>query len=415
MEEHIEYLFQLLNSVLYDKPVPKWNKKIDWKKVCKAAHFGEVLSILYNKMNQIEGDNAPSEEMLNFIKNYSLRMGTKKIQSYKKYSEVLEEAKNRGIKVITFKGPLLAMLYPEPFLRCSCDMDLYVEPKDLSRMEQLLKDMGFKKNEEHSKACVPVYIYENLLLIEAHSCLWEDYKGKTIDKLEAMQLLSPDTLLHVNACGVAVLTLGYEEHLIFLIFHLIKHVAYNGCSIKTIIDIVLYVNTYIDKISKNHFWEKMQHLGYDTFCRTLFSIGCCYLGMTKDIFIDDSYSEVVAETTLKKMYDTYILKASLGDEEERIAASIAYQSYHKCEGKKVGKLHMFMKALFPSSKDLSFRYMYARKHPSLVWIAWIHRAFNQISYRMRKDKQEQVNMLGNVKLANQKLTLLGEMGLMEKE
>ena len=76
---------------------------------------------------------------------------------------------------------------------------------------------------------------------------------------------------------------------------------------------------------------------------------------------------------------------------------------------------MFMKALFPSSKDLSFRYMYARKHASLVWIAWIHRAFNQISYRMRKDKQEQVNMLGNVKLANQKLTLLGEMGLMEKE
>ena len=71
MEEHIEYLFQLLNSVLYDKPVPKWNKKIDWKKVCTAAHFGEVLSILYNKMNQIEGDNAPSEEMLNFIKNYS--------------------------------------------------------------------------------------------------------------------------------------------------------------------------------------------------------------------------------------------------------------------------------------------------------------------------------------------------------
>lgn len=415
MEENIQYLLMLLDSVINDKRTPIPPKNIDWDKVWTAARAGEVATLLYNKVNQLHGEHRPHEEILNTIRYYAVQCGSMNLQKYEKLYQVLEEGKKRKIPIIVFKGPVLGELYPEPMLRNSCDVDLYVKPEELQKMENLLQDMGFRKYEEHSKKYVPVYCFENLLVIEAHCRLWEDYESKTIDKLEQMNLQNPETLVHTTACGLSVTTLGYEEHLVFLMFHLIKHISYNGCSLKTITDIVLYINNYIQYIQKKSFWKKMEDLGYDTFCRTLFSIGCRYFGLTKEIFQDDSYSETMAEQMMEKMYGTYILKADFGDEGERIAASIAFQSYNHREGKKVGKFRMIQKTLFPSAKDLSFRYMYARQHTSLVWIAWIHRAFNQLGTRLTHKKEGQVDMVRNVKLANQKLGLLREMKLMEKD
>lgn len=416
MNANVKYLIQLVNSVLYDTPAPSPGEHIDWNEVFSAARAGEVMSILYRKLNEIQGDRRLSEETLNSLHFSSLKSGMIKIQRYEQLAYILGEAKKKGISVVVFKGPVLADLYPEPMLRNSCDMDVYVEPKDLPAFEELLVENGYVKNEEHSKDCVPVYLYQNLLMIEAHCRLYEDYTGKRIQMLEQMNLTNPDTRITINACGLELVTLGHEEHLVFLLFHLIKHISYNGCSIKTIVDIVLFVNAYVDKIQKESFWKKMKQLGYDTFCRTLFSIGVYYFGMTKEIFIEDDYSENVAIATMERMFETGILKATVsGNEEDRRAAAIAFQSYYDSEDKKVNRFRVLQKTLFPSSKDLSFRYMYARKYPVLIGVAWIHRAWNNLTVRFMSKEDERVDMLGDVRLANQKLSLLKDLDLMQKD
>ena len=416
MDVNVEYLLRLLHSVLYDEPVPEMGNEVDWDGLISAAGMGEVVTLLYKKLNQLTGENRPDEAKLQWLRNYSMMRGMQRLQSYALFSDVLKRAEEQSIQVIVFKGPVLGNLYPEPMMRSSCDIDIYVEPKDLKSMEQLLVEFGFKKNEEHSKDVVPVYLYEKMLMLEVHCCLYEDYTGKRIDLLNKMDLTNPNKLIKMNVSGMEITTLGYEEHLIFLLFHLIKHISYSGCSLKTIIDIVLYINAYIDKIAKEDFWKKMKQLNYDNFCRTLFSIGCYYFGMTQEIFIDGSYSESVAKTTMLHLYDTGILKVSAkGKEEDRRAASIAYQSLQGKEDKEISKLRMWKKTFFPSSKDLSFRYMYARKHPSLVWIAWIHRAFNNISVRFISKNDAHVNMMEDIQLANRKLSLLKELDLMKKD
>lgn len=416
MNANVEYLLQLVNSVLYDLPAPSPGECVEWDAVFSAARAGEVMSILYGKINEIEGDKRLSEEMLSSLQTSCINTGIMKLEKYRQLAVVLEQAKQRGISVVVFKGPVLAQLYPEPMLRNSCDMDLYVEPEDLPAFEALLVENGYVKNEEHSKECVPVYVYGNLLAIEAHCRLYEDYTGKRIQMLENMNLTNPDTRVVMNACGLEFVTLGYEEQLVFLLFHLIKHVSYNGCSIKTIVDIVLYINAYLDKISKESFWKKMKQLGYDTFCRTIFSIGVYYFGMTREIFLENDYCENVAIQSMERMYETGILKASvLGYEDDRRAAAIAFQSYYDRDDKKVNKFRMLQKTMFPRSKDLSFRYMYARKHPALVWVAWLHRAWNCLADHLFSDKKEHIDMLGDVKLANQKISLLRDLDLMQKD
>lgn len=416
MDANVEYLLKLLHSVLYDEPVPKMGPKVDWDSLITAAGMGEVITLLYKKLNELTGEDRPDEEKLHWLRDYSMTRGMQKLQNYAMLSFVLKKAEERNIQVIVFKGPILGNLYPEPMMRASCDIDVYVEPKDLKAMEDLLLELDFIKNEEHSKEVVPVYLYQNRMMLEVHCCLYEDYTGKRIELLKKMNLTNPDKLVHMNVCGMELATLGYEEQLIFLLFHLIKHISYSGCSLKTIIDIVLYVNAYVDQIDKEDFWKKMKLLNYDNFCRTLFSIGCYYFGMTQNIFIDGSYSENVAKTTMLHLYETGILKASSkGKEEDRRAASIAYQSLQGKEDKKISKFRMWKKTFFPSSKDLSFRYMYARKHPTLVWIAWLHRVLNNVTVRFMSKNNEHVNMMEDMQLANRKLSLLKELDLMKKD
>ena len=415
MDCNLEYLFQTLDSVLHDKPVPQPPADIDWERYFTAASAGEVIFLLYNKLDELQGQERPPQDRMQWLKYYSMQSGMKRLQCYDLLAKLLNAAEKRGIRVLVFKGPVLANLYPQPMMRNSCDMDIYVDPKDLPELERLMVELGYVKNQEHSKDCVPVYMYEKILLVEAHCRLYEDYEGKRIDMLESMDLTRQDHQVSMEVCGLPVTTLGYEEHLIFLMFHLIKHISYNGCSLKTIIDIVLYVNAYLEQIDLKSFWSRMKQLGYDTFCRTLFSIGCYYFGMRQDIFIDDSYSENIAVGTMEHLYATGILKYTLvKQEEDRRAASIAFQSLQGKEDKKVGTFRMWVKTFFPSSKDLSFRYMYARKHPSLVWVAWIHRAFNNLTIRFLSKEHTQ-DMVGDMRLAKQKLALLKELDLMHKD
>lgn len=416
MNADVKYLLCLLKSVLYNETPPVPTEENDWDNIFVAAGAGEILTLLYKKIEELPLDKQPDAEKMIWLKNFSMQTGMKKLQCYDLLAQLLQEAEKRDIKVIVFKGPILATLYPEPLLRNSCDLDIYVEPKDLAAMEKLVVSLGYEKNIKHSKECVPVYVYSNILMLEVHCRLYEDYTGKRIDLLEAMDLTREDTRIQVNACGLDVVTLGYEQQLVFLIFHLVKHISYNGCTLKTIADIVLYINTYIKDIDKVAFWNKMKQLKYEIFCRTLFSIGCYYFGMTKEIFVDNSYSENIAVSMMQQLYYTGILKSNLEKKkDDRRAASIAFQSVYGKEDKKVSKGRIWLKTLFPSSKDLSFRYMYARKHPALVWVAWIHRAFNQLTIRFGNRDVEQLNMAVDVKLANQKLSLLKDLDLARKD
>ena len=221
MNTNIEYVWKLVDSVLNDKTVPKPPENVDWGMVTKAAGAGDVYSIIYNKLNELQGEDRPPESQMEYHRNYVMRTGMMKLQRYDLLFLLLEEAKKRKIEVVVFKGPILGELYPEPMLRSSCDVDLLVNPKDLLSFEALLVELGYQKNEEHSKESVPVYIYKNILMIEAHCRLYEDYTGKRIQMLENMELDRPDKRIRMKACGLELTTLGYEEHLIFLLFHLI--------------------------------------------------------------------------------------------------------------------------------------------------------------------------------------------------
>ncbi len=151
MEIHVEYLLKVLDCYIWDKPVVLPPKDIDWDQFAKAAGAGEVLLQIYKKLNELPEEHKPPVQLMEELRAVSTYKGLKKIEQYSFFSKILQEAKKRGIAVVLFKGPILADLYPEPFLRNSSDMDVYVSPEQLPMFESLLLEMGMIKNEKHSK------------------------------------------------------------------------------------------------------------------------------------------------------------------------------------------------------------------------------------------------------------------------
>lgn len=355
--------------------------EIPWQKVYRLMVTGKLVGIVYHNLCQLPKNHRPSIDILNIWKDIVFQRGFQQMLSFQELARVLNEAEKRGLHPIVFKGIALATLYPEAHMRFSADSDILISPEERSAMETLLQELEYSYVESSSKEHVPVYKIQQptrVLKIELHDCLWEDYTGLQADLLEQLKLDAPETLLHTTACDIPITTLGYEEHLIYQVFHVAKHFAFEGLPLRYLVDLTMYVNAYHDRINSSHFWEIMKKLKYDVFCDAIFKICVRYLGMN-NFLLSEEYEKYDLNETL--LTDILTGGREVGDAAEAWAGTDTLSHYlmRNTQATSSGfsqKLHM----IFPTPSELKDKFSYARKYKILLPIAWIHRFFSAISY-----------------------------------
>lgn len=342
------------------------------------------------------------------------------LKKYKAIKKLILQAEKEGIKLIFFKGAVLADLYPKYLFRTSGDTDIFICEKDRYKAIKLLEQLGYVKNEEHSKETVPVYFNKDLFhVIEPHFCLWEDYKGPKMKLMEEFNLTAEETLIQITACNMTFLTLGYEEHLIYQIFHIVKHFSLESVELRYLIDITLYINRYGDKINLSSFWDKIKMLGYETFCYALFDLCVSYLGMKAKILEEAGKIEKADKDNL---LDDIM---SIGREEEGNVAlwQIFGLITPYLEGKEKmsnNKWKQMIKLIFPPVNALPDKCSYAKKYTFLLPVAWMHKFIGWIirylaHYKNGKHATEGKLYGPNAKLkaGEYRLTLMNKYGLIK--
>lgn len=408
MMKTIEKFLELCRDSIQEKlpeNIKEKYKDVDWGKMYTFCKYNHVGSICYHVAEQAADSN---EELLETWKNELFGSGMMEILKLQSLQDVLKKAKERGITLVTFKGCVLSDLYPQFTMRISSDSDLYVPESQREEAVKLLLDCGYEQNMEKSKDMVPVF-RKKQHTIELHYCLWEDYTGGKMNILENCKLTDPASLVQLNVCGIDVLTLGYTEHLIFQMFHIIKHFIVQGVSFRYLMDITLYVNRYIEKLDTKRFWNSMEELGYDRFCEVFFQ--CCqqYLGMARTITVgrqDAEQSEIqvlLAEIIQLEQRDQKDAYQLLG-----IMTSYLTGTRKAADKKWKRKLQV----LFPDIKSLSDNYMYAKKCPVLLPIAWIHRGILFV-FKHQKHKENWYNTQEKLSVAEYRIALLEKLHLSE--
>jgi hypothetical protein len=358
--------------------------KCDWGTLIALGWLNKCGVLLNNAINK---DPAFFKVEGSLMDKWNKAAKKEFFDSYNKFSEfknVISCFQEEGIKAIVLKGYVLAALYPDLFLRYSSDLDLKLSPEDKDKVHEILTGrLGFSYNEADSKNNVKLYSH-NGLKIEAHYTLWEDYHGENIDILIKEKLDDADTLIQAPITDdVTVWTLGPTEHLILQMFHIIKHYIVEGIESRYFIDIALFVNQYKDNIDFQRFYRVFEEMGFEKFCAVYFTKCIEYFGMDESVL--PKVDRVYPEDEKAFLYDiVFVGKKDLSDRSSYSLLGILspYVNGKKETGEK--KEHRILQALFPSSKDIDDKYSYCKKYHFLLPIAWIHRAFRTIYFKLTK-------------------------------
>lgn len=384
----------------------------DWSEIYKICNINKMVANTHDWVKELIG---LSPELLAQWDRFRFMTFVRQKKCFYSLRDVVNSFDEKQISYVVFKGNIIANLYANPYYRISADSDVFVEEDDREAATRVLLDLGYKYVEEESKdIMVSVFIKEEAgHKIELHTSLFEDYSGAQIDILNNMNLTAEEKRTIVEIDGTQFTTLGHEEHLIFQIFHFVKHFILEGVSIRYLIDITLFINSYYNEINWNSFWKKMQTLKYDTFCDRFFYLCKKYYGLNPEVIRNRAVT--IDEATEESLLLDLIYKGN-SNNNQKASYHLTGNLVGYLEGDKeeinTSPIYKKLKTVFPNQNDVHEYYLYAKKHKALVPVAWLHRPFHSLRLRLNKTETYSVKERGEAIDEREKM-IMG-MGLVDK-
>lgn len=298
-----------------------------------------------------------------FIQNIA-----RNIQRVEFNKNIIKGLENEGIESCMLKGTTVACLYNMPEARISSDTDIIINPKLKNKAIAFLEKNGytikpFDKYDHHIKATHKV---GGLLEVHVayHSVNTKDILlDGEIEYMEEYRELNDGTV-----------TQGINDGLLYLTFHIVKHFINDCIGVRQIMDLLLYMKEYEERIDWDRYNTLLKGLKYDKFISVIKGIGVKYWNFQ----FDDT---AVSDEEMNAVLDEIELGGLFGINEDN--REIFYQRYTALRSKKNKLSYMrskylkgessFIKKLFPSLENVSEYCPYVLKRPYLLPVAWIHR------------------------------------------
>ncbi|WP_347548687.1 nucleotidyltransferase family protein [Pseudalkalibacillus hwajinpoensis] len=121
--------------------------EVDWNLFVQQARHHRIYPLLYKKLKGVSDNNIPHFVIENLSQSY--KENTFKMLHLSGEMERLSRSfLNKNVKSLNLKGPILAQdLYGDVSLRTSSDLDLLISIKDLAKVEDLMKEKGYEKDD----------------------------------------------------------------------------------------------------------------------------------------------------------------------------------------------------------------------------------------------------------------------------
>ncbi len=268
----------------------------------------------------------------------------------KSVCEVLEEKK---ISHMPLKGSVIRALYPQPWMRTSCDIDIYVQESDLEvAANAIVEKLGYQNDGKRShdmQMFAPSGVH-----LELHYDLIEDSVSPEFKK----------KLSEIWENAAAVRENGYtykmtdEDFYFYHIVHTAKHFKGGGCGIRPFIDL-----WYLEKslpYDREKTDELLTECGFFKFAEAARKL----VGVWFEAEEHDELSREMA---------AFVLSGGVyGALENRVAVQTSK-----------GRFAYFLCRVFPPYRELKNQYLVLRKYPVLYPFCIVRRWFNLLFVKGR--------------------------------
>lgn len=328
-EEQNEYYIQALRAAIYKESVD--SNIIDNISLAELYQFGSLnkISVLCSSIiNYWPLKSDIEKQNTNLWKIDSAKIIFREHKKISLLKSILQKTNASNLPLIFFKGYVLADLYPDATFRNSGDTDLYIDDRYFKEIANILTETGYVQAHYLDTPTVHTFFYnendDSVHKIELHTSLFEDMTGPCIDILNSLDMTNIDNCIKINCCNLEFTTLNHTNHLIYQIFHMIKHICYHGISVRYLADISLFIRAYESDIDLCQFWQTVDQLGYNLFCRHLFSICIKYFDVDKSILMNNSY--IYNETTEELLND--LIHFGMRSKDSELSGQFFYFEQH---------------------------------------------------------------------------------------
>ena len=400
---NLEFLSLLKSSLKNEKYD---GEKIDFEDlvyIYKMSEIHHVVPMIYNAAYNEDFFKECDANFQAMFKSSAFRYIFSQIQRTNHFLEVYKKLSEKNIKILVFKGIIFRNMYNNPDDRISSDEDILIKKEDYEKVKEIFLSEGFEFIDKGEECAY--FSKSTGLCIEVSTSLFS-HESKAYGHLNKLFEDVFEKSIKINIDKIDILTLSHEQHLIYIVFHNMKHFLTGGFGIRQVADFSKYIETYGEYINWEKFWSDLKDLNYDTFALNLIEISLKYLGFNDDkiTYPDNitSFDElknsqkyyISSESLINDILDAGVFGASTMDRKHT-----ALMTLDAVEDKKKSNR---LKAVFPNVNYLKDNYTYLQKYPILLPVAWGQRI---LSY-LKKNKTS--SYINTMELGKQRIELLKE-------
>ena len=376
-----------------------------WEQIMNTAQEHQLLPMVFEASYQLSG--FAGTQLQAVLRQQVMRdvfLQTRKTGEFRNLYRSLRAA---GVTPLVVKGIVCRNLYPQPDYRPSSDEDVLIPEAQFPACHEAMLAFGMEAGENpdhfdqvyeipYGKRGSPVYI-------ELHKQLFpkdHDAYGELNGFFEGVF----DRAVEEQIEGAAIMTMAPTDHLFYLICHAFKHFLHGGFGIRQVCDIVLFARRYGAQICWERVAENCRQIRAEGFLAAMLAIG------TKHLDLDGNAPDnLLPQVDEMPMLEDLLASGIFGskDEERKHSSSITLGAVarQKQRNHTSGSL---IRSLFPRASSLEGRYLYLKKYPWLLPIAWISRLFRFVFKRGGAD-----NAAKTIRLGNERLELLKQYGILD--
>lgn len=216
-----------LNQNLREQLSELLNKNLDWNYLLKTAEHHGLAPLLHKHLSSLP--EVANQSYSRTIEDDAFRNTQESLYLTGQLVKLNRKFRSAGIRVLTFKGPLLSQLvYGDVSLRRAGDLDLLIERHDYQRAKDLLESMGYKMTPELSEAQEASHLKthcelqfmrdQGFSVVDLH---WELAPKTFTFKLSAKDVISNSQSFPL--AGESFETFGNEDLILYQCMHAAKH------------------------------------------------------------------------------------------------------------------------------------------------------------------------------------------------
>ena len=266
--------------------IPVSVKEADWKVLYVIAKKQALTGVLFHGIKQLPKELAPNAELLMRWMGMTQKIRQQNIQLFLDSAKVCKKFKQVGFRNCILKGQGNALLYPDPYMRTSGDIDIYLNGGRNRVMQYINKVCPNQVMRYHHvdfpvmKTAIEVHFTPSYMFYPVHNRRMQKWFKEVMDLQCSNVVTLPD--------GYGEITMPTTSfNVIYILSHLYRHVFTEGIGLRQLIDYYFVLVKSEERRVKNltALQRELKYLGLWKFAKAVMYVLHETLGLPEEKMI----------------------------------------------------------------------------------------------------------------------------------